>query len=1263
LDEGTGALTTDRSANNLEAELSQVQWAKGEFGTAARFGGTNALIEIPPVPTLNGATQFTLSVWATWEGTGRYPNLITTHTWSPGGFMFFVRDNSCSFRMGRPGHRAGAPGNAWTEGGVPLLNTLPLKQWTHLCVVFALPNITSYANGKLVAKGNWKYPVEADDLRLGSWSGQVSHNGLLDDVRLYGRAFSETEVAELARDPSRASATYTLVDESKIVQTPAAKFENRRAVLAIDTKGRVISLFNKASRRELLARPQPLISARMKDGRQLSVRKVSLNGNELTFEFPRGQGTAVLTVDKHRDFFTFTIRSLTLPDVDSLTFLSLPVTVTKYRGTMANMLSDDTDAVCLRAYDLPVEMSISGNPVSLQVRTSAAHGLTGWRAGLTVGPKQEMPKILRAMAKDSGVPLSKLGGPWSLGAEVNRGSYLFADLSHASTDDWIELARRGGFTHIHIHGWWRTLGHYEVNTNHFPNGLMDMKDTVDRIHVAGLKAGIHTLTACIDPRDSWVTPEASPYLIATDTYTLARAMSPTDTVIYVNEKPSGRHDVVFTYSSNGNAIRIGTEIIQYSEIMSEPPYGFGKCKRGAFKTNPKAHEAGDRADYLQQRYIAFYPQPDSPLAGNLADCIANVFNTCKLDQLYFDGSEGMMKRYGIDSMRRTIFKRLQGEILVEASCWGAHSWWFHSRLGAWDHPVWAPKRFHDKHIASATNFRDGDLLETQMGWWAPRGPSAFAHGHFLDDMEYFGAKNLGLDSAMSIQGINVSRQSLKLHIENQLTLLGWYEHLRLARYFDTQTVARVAVPGDEFRLRQNREGEWQFTPAVMDAHRISALGNGSEKWTGRNGFVEQPLAARIEALYSVAPYDSPKGICITNYADLAAFKSSTASPAVSLKLTEETVDMKGSDRNLRMHAENKGTTSSGAWARASISFAAPYRNLAGTGALGVWIKGDGKGALLNIQIGTPREYHQALSDHYVTLDFKGWRYVELLLRERDVEQMGKYIWPYGGAYGIYRNSVDLAHISGVTFYINNLPAGDSTEVVISPVMALKPQIAEFKNPSLKINGQTLVVPVTMKSGDFLELENSGLCLHYNDAGDLQARIRPSATWPTMRAGDNTVVFDCERPQGVSARAEVILNTFGTPFGTPNPRRKVQWKHLTREYEMTRVIMEPDGIDNKWDVAVRPGGKAKLEIELCGGMEKPSLNIRGQTVSFPVTLKDGQRLLCRDQRHWVVMDANRTKVSEGELAGKLPVLKGGLNRVSFTCTAPDRAQVKLVKVYK
>jgi hypothetical protein len=1262
-DEGAGTFACDRSAHALEADLSNVQWAKGAFGTALRFGGTDAAVSVPAVPGLNGATQFTLSVWATWEDPAprRYPNLLSSQNWSPGGLMFFVSDNTCSFRMGRPGHRANVAGEQWAETGVPLLNALPPRRWTHLCVTFDLPHIIAYVNGKPAGRATWPYPAAADALRLGGWNGPVSHNGLLDDLRIYARSLAGPEIAALAADPSRADAAYALAEDAA---PPAATFSNRRVTFTVDARGQAVSLRTRVTGRELLSKPQPLVAATLRDGRTVTARRVVREGDALRFEFPRGLGAAVVGVETRPDFFTFTVRELSLANAASLTFCALRVAPAAHRGGMANMLSDDDDAVCLRGYDLPVEMALRGDTLSVAV--TEEHGLTGWRAGLAAGPKAEMPAMLRAMATRAGVPRSKLGGPWALGAEANRGSYLFADLSHASTDDWIEIARRGGFSTIHLHGWWQSLGHYEVNTNLYPRGLADMKDTVGQIHRAGLRVGIHTLTACIEPHDPWITPEANPHLIPFDTYTLARALSPTCTVLYVNERPSGRHDTVFTYSGNGNAIRVGSEIIQYATLSREPPYSFGACTRGAFKTRPAAHAAGACADYLQQRYISFYPQPDSPLADDLADCIARVYNTCGLDQLYFDGSEGMMSRYGIDAMRHKIFRRLDGDPLIEASCHGEHNWWFHSRLGAWDHPVWAAKRFHDGHVLTSARYRATDLLEPQMGWWAPRMAAPFARGHHLDEMEYFACKNLGLDAAMSIQGVNVSRAPLPHHLERQFTLLGWYEHLRLARYFDTQAVARVAVPGEEFRLRQARDGTWRFTPVAMRTRRVTGPDDGSAAWQVANPHAAQPLCLRVEALYAAAPADSPKGKALVDAEDFAAFKVSTASAAVPLRLEEVAADTRGGSRNLRLLAENRGTSPTGAWARAVLEFPPPYRNLGGTGAFGLWVKGDGSGALLNLQVGTPREFMHALSDHYVTLDFTGWRYVTLLARERDAERMGEHVWPYGGvgSHAIYRTHLDMAHISQVSLYLNAVPAGGRAEVTVSPIRALPTERAALERPVVSVNGRTLTVPFTLASGDFAELEPDGVFTHYSERGDPLARVACAAEpVPGLRAGAPTLGLSV--PPGASAlRAEVTVLAFGAPFGTPNPRRAVDRKPLTREYEMTRLFLTPDEASgaSEWEVAVRPGERARLEIELCGGMDAPALTVNGQAVRFPVTLKAGERLFCRDGRRWVVRDAARRTVAEGRLPRAVPALAAGANRVAFACGAPDRAQVKLVKVY-
>jgi hypothetical protein len=707
-----------------------------------------------------------------------------------------------------------------------------------------------------------------------------------------------------------------------------ADFSNRHVSMSIDKRGRLSQLHCKNSGQSLISASSVLISATMTNNTVIKCdHAVAIDKNRVRFTFAGIKGHVDLKIISLDDFFDIEVPECTVAGVAGLTFFEINSAVNKYRGSMANMLSDDDVGVCLRGYDLPVEMHVGASKLRLQ--STKELGLAGWRGGLAAGPREDLPGILKSMTLHAGVPYSVNGGAWSLESEANKGSYLFANLSLASVDDWIELARRCGYETIHLHGWWQRLGHYPINKSLYPKGESDLKEAVRKIHAAGLTAGMHTLTACIHPQDSWVTPKPHPDLLAANSYSLTKDLVLDDDVVTVAELPAGGHDIVFTYSGNGNALRIGDEIIQYTGINREKPYSFTGCKRGAFGTTPANHAIGQTVDYLQQRYYAFYPKPASALAELLSERLAHIFNSCKIDNLYFDGSEGMRSRYGIDSMRHSIMKKLSKNALLEASCHGAHNWWFHSRLGAWDHPVWGMKSFHDKHIAIASQYRSSDLMATQLGWWAPRRANATARGHYLEEMEYFACKNLAMDTASSIQGVNVSHAPLPYYIEEQMTVLGWYERVRRAGYFDEATIARIAAPGEEFELRQNKSGGWQFRPVQYQMHRTSC--SESRSWQVVNSFKDQPFTMRIAALQRALPYEDRSAVQLLSSDDYGELETKTAS--LSLQLIAAVADGERFKGSLKLHAVNNGSSAVGAWVRASRSFAPEYLDISPSGAL------------------------------------------------------------------------------------------------------------------------------------------------------------------------------------------------------------------------------------------------------------------------------------------------------------------------------------------
>jgi len=207
-DEGQGVVARDSSGKGHDGKINAGQWVNGRFGTALHFNGENTYVVIPHMAEIDGSDELTVEAWVFWEGMGRYPNILTGGSWNPGGFLVFVSDNSCSFRMGKPGKKPWTLGRDWQEVGAPFVK-FDLGKWYHLAATFKRPVITTYVNGKPVGSASWNFPVgQTGDFHVGRWGldqGKTqSHYGLIDELRIYKRALSANEVkASFEREAAR----------------------------------------------------------------------------------------------------------------------------------------------------------------------------------------------------------------------------------------------------------------------------------------------------------------------------------------------------------------------------------------------------------------------------------------------------------------------------------------------------------------------------------------------------------------------------------------------------------------------------------------------------------------------------------------------------------------------------------------------------------------------------------------------------------------------------------------------------------------------------------------------------------------------------------------------------------------------------------------------------------------------------------------------------------------------------------------------------
>jgi hypothetical protein len=231
---------------------------------------------------------------------------------------------------------------------------------------------------------------------------------------------------------------------------------------------------------------------------------------------------------------------------------------------------------------------------------------------------------------------------------------------------------------------------------------------------------------------------------------------------------------------------------------------------------------------------------------------------------------------------------------------------------------------------------------------------------------------------MSVQG--VASRPLPTGVRRQLTLLGWYERPRLAQSFTPEAAARMREEGKECRLRQNENGEWILTDVDMFVHRVS---DDSKKSWKVESSRKTLAAARVEALYSAGDERRDSTNVIFSAKSFSGAKKSAAK-GVKVKVSELVDKERGAV--LSIEAKNESAVKNASWAMVSRSADLPGISMGKDMAFGLWIKGDGSGALANILIQAHREYLGGCSEHYLRLDFTGWRYVKFLIRERDASE-------------------------------------------------------------------------------------------------------------------------------------------------------------------------------------------------------------------------------------------------------------------------------------
>jgi len=185
-DEGSGTTAYDSSGNGNDGTLNGgAQWVAGQLGGAIQFNGSNSSVTAPHIP-LN-SRSFTITMWVN-------PVLYTNETVVFAQVQTNTLNLSMHYRLWGDGRvRMGFYSNDLDT----VAGTVADNNWYHITFWYDFENQTRriYIDGVQTAEDSGApYLGASGETRIGMWNNNQWFQGIIDDVRIYTRALTDTEI-------------------------------------------------------------------------------------------------------------------------------------------------------------------------------------------------------------------------------------------------------------------------------------------------------------------------------------------------------------------------------------------------------------------------------------------------------------------------------------------------------------------------------------------------------------------------------------------------------------------------------------------------------------------------------------------------------------------------------------------------------------------------------------------------------------------------------------------------------------------------------------------------------------------------------------------------------------------------------------------------------------------------------------------------------------------------------------------------------------
>jgi fibronectin type 3 domain-containing protein/azurin len=197
--EGAGATTADHSGNANHGTITGATWTvQGKFGNALSFNGTSNFVSIPDAATLDLSIAGTVEAWVRMSSASRWNSVLAKGNSNSNPAHNYAMEITDTNRV------LCILGNGSASLVVTSASALTNNTFFHLACTWDGATVSLYINGALSASSDQTISPNGNTspLYIGQFGGNSDRfAGVIDEVRIYNRALSPTEIQQDSTTP------------------------------------------------------------------------------------------------------------------------------------------------------------------------------------------------------------------------------------------------------------------------------------------------------------------------------------------------------------------------------------------------------------------------------------------------------------------------------------------------------------------------------------------------------------------------------------------------------------------------------------------------------------------------------------------------------------------------------------------------------------------------------------------------------------------------------------------------------------------------------------------------------------------------------------------------------------------------------------------------------------------------------------------------------------------------------------------------------